>query len=197
MRINIKPNRKNQSAVDDAYRRSYNGNKKRRNRFRMKDRIIKESISSLRREGLRFSVDTLAERLCISKKTIYKFFPDKESLAFAMYQNYYDDIKAQAAGLASESSGKSRFALLYLYYDAKSMTCGDIFNKYKLNEALYSYTAKQNDELLDIIFRSFNGSISDSAGRSLRLIINGAFEKLCNEKISPEGVIDRLVGILW
>ena len=50
----------------------------------MKDRIIKESISSLRREGLRFSVDTLAERLCISKKTIYKFFQDKELLAFAM-----------------------------------------------------------------------------------------------------------------
>ena len=37
----------------------------------MKERIIRESIESLRREGLRFSVDTLAERLNISKKTIY------------------------------------------------------------------------------------------------------------------------------
>ena len=51
---------------------------------------------------MRFSVDTLAERLNISKKTIYKFFPNKEALAFALYQKYYADIKAQAAGLTTE-----------------------------------------------------------------------------------------------
>ena len=41
----------------------------------MKEKIIKESIVSLRTEGLKFSVDTLAERLKISKKTVYKYFP--------------------------------------------------------------------------------------------------------------------------
>lgn len=61
----------------------------------MRDRIISESIESLRKEGLRFSVDTLAERLNISKKTIYKYFPTKEALAFALYQRYYANIKAQ------------------------------------------------------------------------------------------------------
>ena len=35
----------------------------------MKNRIIEESIKSLQQEGLRFSVDTLAEKLKISKKT--------------------------------------------------------------------------------------------------------------------------------
>lgn len=53
----------------------------------MKDKIIKASIESLRQEGLRFSVDTLAEKLKISKKTIYKFLPDKESLAVALYES--------------------------------------------------------------------------------------------------------------
>ena len=36
----------------------------------LKDEIVDASIQSLRREGRRFSVDLLAERLKISKKTI-------------------------------------------------------------------------------------------------------------------------------
>jgi AcrR family transcriptional regulator len=65
----------------------------------VRDRILRESIESLRREGLKFSVDTLADRLKISKKTVYKFFPDKEALALALYETYYADAKAQATAL--------------------------------------------------------------------------------------------------
>lgn len=67
----------------------------------MKDKIIHESINSLRQDGLKFSIDTLADKLKISKKTIYKFFPDKESLALALYENYYADAAAQAHRLIS------------------------------------------------------------------------------------------------
>ena len=68
----------------------------------MKDKIIKASIESLRQEGLRFSVDTLAEKLKISKKTIYKFFPDKESLAVALYESQYAAAVQQAELLVGE-----------------------------------------------------------------------------------------------
>lgn len=138
----------------------------------MKNRIICESIASLRQEGLRFSVDTLAERLNISKKTIYKHFPNKEALAFAIYQRYYADIKTQAERLVAESSPLSRFKLLYLYFDAKSMTSCDIFNKYKLNEVLSSYTIEQNNNLLEIIFTSLDDGISERDKISLRIILN-------------------------
>lgn len=163
----------------------------------MKERIICESIESLRKEGLRFSIDTLAERLNISKKTIYKYFPNKEALAFALYQKYYADIKAQAERLAAESSDSAHLKLLTLYFDAKSMTSCDIFNKYKLNEVLHSYTIKQNDSLWEIILSSLDDGIQEQDKMSLRIIVNGSFEKLCNEKIAPDGVIDRLVNILW
>lgn len=163
----------------------------------MKDRIICESIKSLRQEGLRFSVDTLAERLNISKKTIYKYFPNKEALAFALYQRYYSDITTQADLLAAEGSAAAHLKLLNLYFDVKSMTSCDIFNKYKLNEALYSYTAEQNDNLWKIILSSIDEGISEQNKISLRIIVDGSFEKICNEKISPDGVIDRLVNILW
>ncbi|MGM9644167.1 MAG: TetR/AcrR family transcriptional regulator [Eubacteriales bacterium] len=163
----------------------------------MKERIIRESIESLRREGLRFSVDTLAEKLNISKKTIYKFFPTKEALALALYQRYYADAKEQASRLAAENSPASHSELLTLYLDAKSMTGCDIFNKYKLNDAIFSYTAEENDSLWAIILSSLPDGISQEEGFSLRVIVNGALEKICNEKITPSGVIDRLVNVLW
>lgn len=163
----------------------------------MKDIIVRESIESLRKEGLRFSIDTLAKKLNISKKTIYKYFPNKESLAFALYQRYYADIKTQADRLAAENSVDAHLKLLTLYFDAKSMTSCDIFNKYKLNDTLYSYTTEQNDNLWEIILSSLDGSISEQDKISFRIIVNGSFEKLCNEKIAPDGVIDRLVNILW
>lgn len=163
----------------------------------MKDRIIEQSIASLRQEGLRFSVDALAERLNISKKTIYKHFPTKEALACALYQRYYTDAKEQAVRLTEENSVAARKKLLSLYFDAKFMTSCDIFNKYKLNETLYAYTTEHNDAFLDILFSSLGDGISEQDKSSIRIIINGSFEKLCHEKIAPDGVIDRLVNLLW
>ncbi|MGN0804874.1 MAG: TetR/AcrR family transcriptional regulator [Candidatus Coproplasma sp.] len=163
----------------------------------MRERIILESIESLRREGLKFSIDTLAERLNISKKTVYKYFPNKQALALALYQRYYADIISQAESLAKEHTAEARLKLLNIYFDAKAMTSRDIFNKYKLNEALYTYTAQQNDNLFGIILSSLDGNITKEQRESLQIIVNGSFEKLCNEKISPDGVINRLVNILW
>ncbi len=163
----------------------------------MKDRIIGESIESLRREGLRFSVDTLAKRLNISKKTIYKYFPTKEALAFALYQRYYADIMKQADQLMTDHSVFAHSKLLFLYFDAMSMTSCDIFNKYKLNKTLCSYTAEQNNHLLEIILSSLDDSLSKQDKRSLRIIINGSFEKLCHEKNAPDGVIDWMLNKLW
>lgn len=163
----------------------------------MRDRILYESIASLRQEGLRFSVDSLAERLNISKKTVYKYFPNKEELALALYQRYYTDLRREVDRLLKEGTVCARVKLLTLYFDAKSMTSCDIFNKYKLNESIYAYTAEQNDAFLEILFSSLRGDLSEGEKDALRIIVNGSFEKLCKEKIAPEGVIERLVEIIW
>ena len=128
------------------------GNKKEEFCFLMREKIICESINSLRSEGLRFSVDSLAEKLKISKKTIYKYFSNKEELAVAIYQRYYSDIFSGAKLLCTKRSKDSYKELLLLYYDAKVITRKEIFNKYILNDSLYSYTSKQNNNFLEIIF---------------------------------------------
>ncbi|MGN0173099.1 MAG: TetR/AcrR family transcriptional regulator [Acutalibacteraceae bacterium] len=162
----------------------------------MKDLIIKESIESLRKEGLKFSVDTLADRLKISKKTIYKFFPDKEKLALALYEQYYDDAKEKAKRMILNSKDSVCYELLYLYFDSKIMIRSDIFNKYKLNEIIYSYAMLKNDELWNIISKFFDDLGSKSDMKTFKIIVDGSFENLCKFGIKPDNVIERLVQLI-
>lgn len=162
----------------------------------MKDEIILASIESLRQEGLKFSIDTLANKLKISKKTVYKFFPDKEALALALYEKYYTEAKMKAEMLINSNVPSVYLDLLYLYFDSKTMIRRDIFNKYKLNEAIYSYTTEQNDILWEIISTSFGDGTSEQKMETLRIIVDGSFEKLCNERFNPDAVIERLVQLI-
>ena len=102
----------------------------------MKDMIVRASIEGLRNEGLKFSVDLLANKLKISKKTIYKYFPDKETLSMALYETYYSDAAKQVRELISKNTEESYKELLSIYFDSKRMTHNDIFNKYKLNQTI-------------------------------------------------------------
>lgn len=159
----------------------------------VRDKIIAESISSLRREGLKFSVDTLAERLKISKKTVYKYFPDKEALA--LYEKYYGD----AARLAGELMGNENSApadLLRLYFDSKTMIRSEIFNKYKLNGKIFEYASERNDELWSILLPAFCGRMSETEKSTFRVIVDSSFEKLADSRLAPDAVIEMLVRLI-
>ncbi|MGM9614591.1 MAG: TetR/AcrR family transcriptional regulator [Oscillospiraceae bacterium] len=163
----------------------------------MRDAIIRAAIESLRQEGLRFSVDTLSDKMKISKKTVYKYFPDKEALAEALYETYYADAMGRANQLVHDGTSDSRRELLRIYYDSKVMTHSGIFNKYKLNQAIHAYTAKKADSLWAILAASFSGGLAGPEEASLRIIVDGSFEKLCRLGSSPNDVIERLMDLLW
>lgn len=163
----------------------------------MKDKIIQASMEGIRSEGLKFSVDLLAAKLKISKKTVYKYFPDKETLARALYETYYSDITKQAKELIGEDTEESRKKLLYLYFDSKKMTHRDIFNKYKLNQMIYSYTKEKADDFWEIMAASFSGALTGEERKAFRIIVDGSFEKLCGDCAELENVIEKLVKLLW
>lgn len=167
----------------------------------MKDKIVQASIEGLRTEGLKFSVDLLAHKLKISKKTIYKYFPDKEALSIALYETYYANAAKQAKELINKNTEESYKELLYIYFDSKRMTRNEIFNKYKLNQAIYAYTKEKSACLWETIAASFRGSLSETDKKVFRIIVDGSFEKLCEDCSSLEDVlkdmIERLVKLLW
>lgn len=159
----------------------------------MKDRIIEASIEALRNEGLKFSVDTLSGRLKISKKTVYKFFPDKETLALALYERYYITAMGKAKDLICAPVQIKYRELLRLYFDSKKMIRQDIFNKYKLNDTVYAFAADRNDDMWSLLSASFPEGVDTP---TLRTIVDGTFEKLCRDGADPDNVIEKLVNLL-
>ena len=59
----------------------------------LKETILKGTLHVINDKGLKFTMDDIAERLKISKKTLYKFFDDKEALFLAMVDYMFDTIK--------------------------------------------------------------------------------------------------------
>ncbi len=59
----------------------------------LQETILKGTIQIFNDKGLKFTMDDIAERLKISKKTLYKVFDDKEALFLAMVDYIFDSIK--------------------------------------------------------------------------------------------------------
>lgn len=161
----------------------------------MRDQIIVAAIDSLRTEGLKFSVDTIAAKLKISKKTIYKFFPDKETLAYAVYEEYYRNAMGRVKEM-EESGNQIRVPLLMVYQDASFMIRSEIFNKYQLNESVSSYVSKLQDELWARIISLIAPSAPRTEHVMDRAIVEGAFENAVKYAIPPEQMAERVGNVL-
>lgn len=147
----------------------------------MKDKILEVSISGLQKEGLRFSVDTIAKKLKISKKTIYKIFPSKEELAVAVYEKFYEEIIEKLFQADTAEHGNKFLRLLNLYYQSFCMVREDVFNKFALNETIRNLALKKHTE----IRQSFKSLLPHDGTDTTVFIIDGVFEKLNGESLSP------------
>lgn len=101
-----------------------------------------------------------------------------------MYEKYYRGALERAAVLSAEK-GAFFSELLRLYYDSKRMTCGEFFNKYKLNDVIRVYTKKQNDALWSVVSSAFGEGLSADENGAVRTIVDGAFEKLAKTGVAP------------
>lgn len=158
----------------------------------MKNKIIEESIKSLRQEGLRFSVDTLAERLKVSKKTIYRYFPNKEALAQAMYERYYTDLKDRIGQIVQLNEPERSDALLLCYFDSSRMAHREIFNKYCLNGVIGNFAFRHHAEIWNTIQPYICGEMAAGDAEIFKWIVDGAFEKTIDHHAAPEIVIRML-----
>lgn len=59
----------------------------------LKAKLLDAAKEEYKEKGLKFTMDDIASRLFISKKTIYKVFKDKTDLCIAMVDNIFEKIK--------------------------------------------------------------------------------------------------------
>lgn len=70
----------------------------------LKETILKGTIQVFNDKGLKFTMDDIAERLKISKKTLYKVFDDKETLFLTMVDYIFDSIKESERKVIEDES---------------------------------------------------------------------------------------------
>lgn len=68
----------------------------------LKERIIEGTLDEFNEKGVKFTMDDLAKRLGMSKKTIYKVFKDKEILFIETVDYCFDMIKAGEASILAD-----------------------------------------------------------------------------------------------
>ena len=59
----------------------------------LREMILEGTIQAFNKKGLKFTMDDIAAQLCISKKTIYTVFRDKNELISDMVDFCFDSIK--------------------------------------------------------------------------------------------------------
>lgn len=66
-------------------------------------KYVEKALTVLKQEGLRFSMDELANKMLVSKKTLYNHFSSKEELHSACMQCMFSDLNQRIAVFTDES----------------------------------------------------------------------------------------------
>ena len=129
----------------------------------MRNQIIDQSITILRKDGLRFTVDGLCKSLNISKKTLYKEFKNKEELAKIVYFNIYEELILEANTLiiAEISDLEKLYQMINILKEAYYFRQDKLLNRYSLKTDIINYSNKSIDTLFCIFekvikFSEFN-----------------------------------------
>lgn len=69
-----------------------------------KNELYRETFALFQEYGAKFTMDALAERLGISKKTLYELVPSKEELVLRSLRRYFDAVERQQAEIRTDTS---------------------------------------------------------------------------------------------
>lgn len=70
----------------------------------MKEKIMHAAAVEMNQHGLRFTLDTVASALGISKKTIYQYYTSKDDLISQIIEAALSDLAAQSAAICNDRS---------------------------------------------------------------------------------------------
>lgn len=70
----------------------------------LRERILNAAIDEFQEKGLKLTMDDVAKRIGISKKTLYQVFENKEELFYAVTDYYFADMKAHEKRIMEDES---------------------------------------------------------------------------------------------
>ena len=174
--------------------------------------ILNHGFELLMNDGVRsFTVENLASCLCMSKKTIYKFFPTKETLIDKIVSFQLSQIEAEIKiVLDSDSNPIQQFlGVMNIFYNStaklKIEQIGELKNRYpkmwqriehfRLNRRKDFYSILKNAQDKGFVRKSLNIELISTMYTN---IINSTFqpEFFIENSLMPKDVLPALVEMV-
>lgn len=131
---------------------------------------IKDTVAQLIKEqGITFKLDEIAQRLKISKKTIYKYFPSKEEIVKSLLKDVQREIFVKESEILNSSSDVLSKIKNKLMIDPKN---SDLYTNEVINDLKKFYP-----ELSQYILRLFD----DGWQRTYYLFLRGIQEGILRD----------------
>ena len=164
----------------------------------VKERIIGATIEEFNEKGIKFTMDSLAKRLSMSKKTLYSVFANKETLLRETVSCGFGDIKAAERKILEDDTldvvDKLRRIIIVLpdkYQASDFRKLSTLKGKYP---DIYYEIASKIEGGWEPVFELFNQAIAEGKVKNVNLyviksIISGAMENfISTEELSEHQV---------
>lgn len=155
----------------------------------MKDKIIQTSVNLLDNLGVKFTIDDLKNELKISKKTIYKYFENKEELAQTVFNSIINNSINKQKEIVNGANDETNKLILCLleYMEIFRLQSEKIFNLYSLNSKLQEGVIVKVEENWKTILNLYHGYSKQKKlvkvdDKFLRIIVEGIFKNISFEK---------------
>lgn len=157
------------------------------NKEQVRSKILAGSLVTLKTRGARFTMDELARYLSMSKKTIYRIFPDKESILADLVDDVFDRVAREQEMILCDRNlstlGKLEGIFCVLPAEARGINFADLFcyrGKYpKPYERIEARIESNWEPTFRLIHEGINeGSIRPVNPHVIKIIYESAIESL-------------------
>ncbi len=177
----------------------------------MKEKILAAAVDAFNEKGLKFTMDDLAKRLSMSKKTLYTVFEDKQELFFAMVDYCFGAIKdAERKVLEDENLDiieKIQKLIVVLPEQYKEINLRQVYLLREKYPKVYKKVEKRLENDWEPTFALLNRAIAEQRIRPINVyifktMVEGTIEQffqksvLVDQDISYEQAMDEMASIL-
>lgn len=151
----------------------------------MRDKIIESALELVEKYGIKFTLDDVAVMLKISKKTIYKYFKNKEDLINAIIDFVFADIHKQHQHiLKKDISDVEKLKMIVTVYPSVIHFDTLKLNKLiELHPKIYERINKQLFDNWDLTLELFDkcvesGSMRPISRECFRTVLLGIYDRV-------------------
>jgi AcrR family transcriptional regulator len=177
----------------------------------LKERVIDAVVEEFNEKGLKFTMDDLAKRLGISKRTLYTVVKDKESLFLEMVDCVFGEIKESERKIAEnpnlEVMEKLKQILIVLPEKYKTIDFHQLYDLKTKFPPIYTKIENRIETDWDLTFQIMQQAMDEGKLRRIskpvfQAIFSGTIEYylsrsvLIDNQISYEEGLEQLLDIL-